>query len=86
VLGVLVASFRRTQLVTLQDAADYIMKLPKADQDTAEWQAATEASIMAAENRDPLMRASVHHGIAVQPEHFRKSPLIPLTSASFTRS
>jgi hypothetical protein len=46
-------------MVTLKDAADYIMKLPKAEQDTAEWQAATEALIMAAENRGPLMHARV---------------------------
>jgi hypothetical protein len=35
------------------------MKLPTAEQDTAEWQAATEALIMAAENRGPLMHARV---------------------------
>jgi hypothetical protein len=47
------------QFVTLQDAADYVMKLSKAEQDTAEWQAATEALIMAAETRGPLMHARV---------------------------
>jgi hypothetical protein len=47
------------QLVTLQDAADYIIKLPKAEQNTAEWQAATEALIMAAEGRGPLLHARV---------------------------
>jgi hypothetical protein len=31
---------RGRQLVTLQDAADYIMKLSKADRDLPEWQAA----------------------------------------------
>jgi hypothetical protein len=50
---------RGRQLVTLQDAADYILKLPKAEQGAAEWQAATEALIMAAENRGPLMHARV---------------------------
>jgi hypothetical protein len=39
------------ELVTLRDAADYIMKLPKAEQDLDEWQAAVEAVIMAAEGR-----------------------------------
>jgi len=29
------------QLVTLEDAAAYIMKLPKAEQDLEEWQTAT---------------------------------------------
>jgi hypothetical protein len=36
---------RGRQLVTLQDAAEYIMKLPKAEQNLEEWQAATEALI-----------------------------------------
>ena len=35
-------------LPTLGDAASYIMKLPKAEQDLPEWQAAIEALIMAA--------------------------------------
>jgi hypothetical protein len=34
------------QLVTLQDAGDYITKLPKAEHATAEWQAAMEALIL----------------------------------------
>jgi hypothetical protein len=50
---------RGRQLVTLQDAAAYIMKLPKADRDLPEWQAAGEALIMAAEGRGPLMHARI---------------------------
>jgi hypothetical protein len=50
---------RGSQLITLKDAADYIMKLSKADRDTPEWQAAGEALIMAAERRGPLMHARV---------------------------
>jgi hypothetical protein len=50
---------RGRQLVTLEDAAAYIMKLPRADQDLPEWQAATEAPLMAAENRGPLMHARI---------------------------
>jgi hypothetical protein len=34
---------RSRQLVTLKDAASYIQKLPKAEQDLEEWQAAVEA-------------------------------------------
>ena len=34
---------RGRQLVTLEDAADYIMKLPKAKQRLEPWQTATEA-------------------------------------------
>jgi hypothetical protein len=41
---------RGRQLVTLkEDAADYITRLPKAEHERAQWQAATEALIMAAE-------------------------------------
>ena len=35
---------RGRQLVTLKDAANYIQKLPKAEQDLEEWQAAVEPS------------------------------------------
>jgi hypothetical protein len=47
------------QLVTLQDAADYILKLPRAEQKLAEWQTATEILILAAEGRDFLMHARI---------------------------
>jgi hypothetical protein len=50
---------RGRQLVTLKDAAAYIMKLPKAEQHLEEWQAATEALLMAAEDRGPLMHARI---------------------------
>jgi hypothetical protein len=50
---------RRRQLVILQDAADYIMKLSKTDRDLPEWQAAGEALIMAAEGRRLLLHARV---------------------------
>lgn len=50
---------RGRQLFTLKDAADYIMKLPKAEQKLAEWQTATEALMMAAEGRGPLMHARI---------------------------
>jgi hypothetical protein len=50
---------RGRRFVTLQDAADFILKLPKAEQNLEEWQAATEALIMAAENRGPLMHARI---------------------------
>jgi hypothetical protein len=46
-------------VLTLRDAAAYIMKLPKAEQHLEEWQAATEALMMAAEDRGPLMHARI---------------------------
>ena len=50
---------RGRQLVTLKDAATYIQKLPKAEQDLEEWQAAVEAPIMAAEGRGPVMHSRI---------------------------
>jgi hypothetical protein len=47
------------QLVTLEDAAAYIMKLPKAEQKLTEWQTATEILIGAAEGRDFLTHARI---------------------------
>jgi hypothetical protein len=47
------------KMLTLKDAAAYIMKLPKTEQHLDEWQAATEALLMAAEDRGPLMHARI---------------------------
>jgi hypothetical protein len=50
---------RGRRLVTLKDAADYIMKLPKAEQNLKEWQTAGEILIKTAEGRDFLMHARI---------------------------
>jgi hypothetical protein len=50
---------RGRQLVTLEDAAAYIMKLPKAEQDLEESQTAVACLIGAAEGRDFLMHARI---------------------------
>ncbi len=47
------------QLLTLKDADDFIMKLPKAEQKHEKWQTAIEVLIMAAEGRGPLMHARI---------------------------
>src|SRR5713226_5678694 len=47
------------QLVTLEDAAGYIMKLPKAEQNLGEWQAAIECLILVAEKNGPTMMARI---------------------------
>jgi hypothetical protein len=50
---------RGRQPVTLKDACTYIMKLPKAEHDAKEWQAAMEALLPVAEHDGPTMsRAS----------------------------
>jgi hypothetical protein len=50
---------RGRQLVTLKDAAGYIMKLPKAEQNLEEWQTTTGCLIGAAEGRDFVMLARI---------------------------
>ena len=44
-------------LLTLRDAALYITKLPKAEHDAGEWQAAMEALLLVAEHNGPTMFA-----------------------------
>lgn len=46
-------------LRTLRDAAKYIERLPKAEQELPHWQAAVEALILAAEDRGPMLQARV---------------------------
>ena len=47
------------ELFTLKNAADYIMKLPKAEQKHEKWETAIACLIMAAEGRGPMMHARV---------------------------
>jgi hypothetical protein len=55
-------------LVTLRDAAAYIMKLSKGEQAKRHWQTAAEVLLTVAEGRGPLMFAHIgmlkalHHG------------------------
>jgi hypothetical protein len=50
---------RGRQLVTLKDAANYIQKLPKAEQHLDEWQAAVEALLLVVELNGPTMMARI---------------------------
>jgi hypothetical protein len=45
--------------VTLRDAALYITKLPKAEHDSDEWQAAMQALLLVAEHGGPTMFARI---------------------------
>jgi hypothetical protein len=47
------------QLVTLKDAATYIIKLPKSEHTAPEWQAAMEALILVATLGGPTMFARI---------------------------
>ena len=51
---------RGRQIVTLEDAARYIQKLPKAEQQIEEWRTAVEVLILVAEsNGGPTMMARI---------------------------
>ena len=50
---------RGRQLVTLEDAGNYIMKLTKAEHEAAEWQPAMEALILVATLGGPTMFARI---------------------------
>jgi hypothetical protein len=47
------------QLVTPEDAGKYITKLPKAEHDAKEWQAAMEVLLLVAEHDGPAMFARI---------------------------
>jgi len=50
---------RGRRLVTLKDAANYIQKLPKAEQLLEEWQSAVEALLLVVELNGPTMMARI---------------------------
>jgi hypothetical protein len=47
------------QLVTLEDAGNYITKLPKAEQELEEWHAAVESLMLVVELGGPTMFARI---------------------------
>jgi hypothetical protein len=49
----------RVDLIAGQNAALYITKLPKAEHDTEEWQAAMQALLLVAEHDGPTMFARI---------------------------
>ena len=50
---------RGRQLVTLEDAARFIQKLPKAEQQIEEWQTAVEALLLVVNQNGPTMFARI---------------------------
>ncbi len=71
---------RGRYLVTLEDAGNYITKLPKAEHENAEWQAAMEALILVATSGGPttfarigVMRA-LNRGYVREFDTWRKDP------------
>jgi hypothetical protein len=65
---------RGRQLVKLRDAAFYITKLPKAEHDADEWQAAMEALLLVAEQDGPTMFARI--GMMQALNHGKPDPKI----------
>jgi hypothetical protein len=58
-------------LVTLKDAAAYIMALPKSKQHAPEWQTATEMLLMAADDRGPADARSYWNAEGIEPRQAR---------------
>jgi hypothetical protein len=50
---------RGRELVTLKDAGTYVTKLPKAEHEAPEWQAAMQALILVATSGGPTMLARI---------------------------
>jgi hypothetical protein len=63
---------RGRQLVTLEDAGNYITKLPKAEHEAQEWLAAMEALILVAEHDGPTMMARIGVMRALNRHHVRE--------------
>jgi hypothetical protein len=61
------------QLVTLQDAADFIMRLTQAEQNHERWQTAIACLIGAAEGRDFMLHARV--GMLRALNHAKPKPI-----------
>ncbi len=63
------------QLATLKDAGNYITKLPKAEHEAQEWQAAMEALILVATSGGPTMfaRIGVMRALNRNVEHARST-------------
>jgi hypothetical protein len=66
------AAPRGRQLVTLEDAGNYITKLPKAEHEAKEWQAAMEALILVATHGGPTMFARIGVMKALNRHHVRE--------------
>jgi hypothetical protein len=63
---------RGRQLVTLRDAGNYIAKLPKAEHEAPEWQAAMQALILVATHGGPTMFARIGVMQALNRHHVRE--------------
>jgi hypothetical protein len=63
---------RGSRLVTLKDAGNYITKLPKAEHEAPEWQAAMEALILVATHGGPTMLARIGIMQALNRHHVRE--------------
>jgi hypothetical protein len=77
----------RKPLITLRDAAQYITKLPKAEHDAPEWQAAMQALLLVAEHNGPTMFARIglmraYEGINPKTAQHRAEKQTQLTNSS----
>ena len=68
----IILSGRKQPLRTLRDAAQYITKLPRAEHDADEWQAAMKALLLVAEQGGPPMFARIGIMRALDRGHVRE--------------
>jgi hypothetical protein len=64
----------RKPLVTLRDAANYIVKLPEAEQNAPEWQAAAEVLMLIGEHGGDPMMANIAMMRALQRDAPKAAP------------
>jgi hypothetical protein len=67
----------RKPLVTLREAAECIIKLPKAENDTEEWQAALQALLLVAEHDGPIYVCTDRYHASLEPP--RRTGVRPIT-------
>lgn len=63
----------RRELVTLRDAANYVIKLPKAEAAKPHWQIAMRCLIMAGDQGGILMLAEIAMRIAIRKKHYQNA-------------
>ncbi len=76
---------RGRQLITLEDAGNYITKLPKTEHEAPEWQAAMEALILVATLGGPTMFARGGRETEEAQQARRSKPVMPTADGPILR-
>ena len=73
---------RGRQFVTLEDAGNYITRLPKAEHEALEWLAAMEALILVATSGGPTVFARIEGGRSARDLWTEKNWSVPGTAGN----